>query len=209
MSMNYYVRIGTPTYDTVGNKNQGTYRNYLVECEPKDPKTHKPLYIQHTETYYNDTGCWESEKNFEVEPGDGFPSEYMKVNESDCHDSKNIVLGYVPLVRKKRQWKFDRKLADGIEIPKVVNNYWQTSKPPVDKDILLLCVLFDEDKYRTIEKGWLHDFNRIIIQGRWNGSYFKGEYNRDYDNPYYEVVAWREIDYGKEYYDKCIGECRN
>lgn len=89
-------------------------------------------------------------------------------------------------------------------------NEWKTDTPPLDVDLELLCVLFDSDEYRELK--WVHDtdsFNRQIVQGYWNGSYFIGNYQHFSGEPFLKVVAWREVDYGMPFYDSCIGECRS
>lgn len=88
-------------------------------------------------------------------------------------------------------------------------NDWKTSTPPQDVDLELLCVLFDSDEYRELKIDEYDNWNRQIVMGKWNGSYFTGNYARCNGDPFLEVVAWREIDYGMPFYDSCIGECRS
>lgn len=88
---------------------------------------------------------------------------------------------------------------------------WHTEEPPRDKRIELLCVLFDEDEYRTLKKNsWNNEYNRFIITGTWNGAYFRGGHHNPGD-PFPKVVAWRPIEenMGAPFYTKCLGECRD
>lgn len=88
---------------------------------------------------------------------------------------------------------------------------WRVDEPPKDKKIELLCVLFDEDEYRTLKKNeWNDEYNRFIITGTWNGLYFRGGHHAPGD-PFPQVVAWRPIEtnMGAPFYTKCLGECRD
>ena len=90
---------------------------------------------------------------------------------------------------------------------------WRVDEPPKNKKIELLCVLFDEDEYRTLKKNeWSDGYNRFIVTGTWNGSYFRGKINHASDDPFPKVVAWRpmeEPNLGAPFYTKCLGECRD
>lgn len=90
---------------------------------------------------------------------------------------------------------------------------WRTDEPPKNKRIELLCVLFDEDEYRTLKKNeWTNGYNRFIVTGTWNGAYFQGEMHHACGDPFPEVVAWRpmeEPNLGAPFYTKCLGECRD
>ena len=84
---------------------------------------------------------------------------------------------------------------------------WRTDTPPVGEELELLCVLFDEDEYRTLKKnpwGW----NRTIHKGKWNGRNFIGYTGHQSGDPYPSVVAWRSLnaeDMGNPFYPKCLG----
>ena len=90
---------------------------------------------------------------------------------------------------------------------------WRVDEPPKDEEIELLCVLFDEDEYRTLKKNeWSGRYNRFIVTGTWNGAYFRGEINHASGDPFPKVVAWRpmeEQNLGAPFYKKCLGECRD
>lgn len=90
---------------------------------------------------------------------------------------------------------------------------WRVDEPPKDKPIELLCVLFDEDEYRTLKKyEWGNEYNRFIVTGVWNGAYFRGKINHASGDPFPKVVAWRpmgEPNLGAPFYTKCLGECRD
>lgn len=90
---------------------------------------------------------------------------------------------------------------------------WRTDEPLKNKKLELLCVLFDEDEYRTLKKNeWDDGYNRFIVTGTWNGAYFRGEIEHDSGDPFPKVVAWRpmeEPNLGAPFYTKCIGECRD
>lgn len=90
---------------------------------------------------------------------------------------------------------------------------WRVDEPPKDKKIELLCVLFDEDEYRTLKKNeWSDGYNRFIVTGTWNGAYFRGEIGHASGDPFPKVVAWRpmeEPNLGAPFYTKCLGECRD
>ena len=90
---------------------------------------------------------------------------------------------------------------------------WRTDEPPKGKRIELLCVLFDEDEYRTLKKNeWSDGYNRFIVTGTWNGAYFRGEIHHASGDPFPQVVAWRpmeEQNLGAPFYTKCLGECRD
>lgn len=83
---------------------------------------------------------------------------------------------------------------------------WRTDTPPKDVELELLCVMFDEKEYRTLKENSWGGYNRSIYQGKFNGSYFYGYSGHCPGDPYPSVVAWREIDYGEPYYEKCLGE---
>lgn len=86
---------------------------------------------------------------------------------------------------------------------------WRTDEPPKGVDLELLCVLFDEDKYRTLEKNPWGGWNRTVYKGKWNGCCFTGYKGHESGDPFPRVVAWRllkEKDLGEEYYPKCLGE---
>lgn len=91
---------------------------------------------------------------------------------------------------------------------KTKKDSWRTDEPPRNVDIELLCVLFDEDEYRTLEKDSWNTYNRIIITGRWDGHEFEANYDHSSGDPWYCVVAWKEIDYGEKFYRHCLGEVR-
>ena len=90
---------------------------------------------------------------------------------------------------------------------------WRVDEPPKNKRIELLCVLFDEDEYRTLQKNsWNDEYNRFIVTGTWNGAYFRGEIHHASGDPFPKVVAWRpmeEPNLGAPFYTKCLGECRD
>lgn len=90
---------------------------------------------------------------------------------------------------------------------------WRTDEPPKNKKLELLCVLFDEDEYRTLKKNeWNDGYNRFIVTGTWNGAYFRGEIDHASGDPFPKVVAWRpmeELNLGAPFYRKCLGECRD
>ncbi|MBQ1776571.1 MAG: hypothetical protein IIZ93_00290 [Acidaminococcaceae bacterium] len=90
---------------------------------------------------------------------------------------------------------------------------WRVDEPPKNKKIELLCVLFDEDEYRTLKKNeWSDGYNRFIVTGTWNGAYFRGEIHHASGDPFPKVVAWRpmeEPNLGAPFYTKCLGECRD
>ncbi len=89
---------------------------------------------------------------------------------------------------------------------------WRTDEPPKNKRIELLCVLFDEDEYRTLQKNsWDDEYNRSIVTGTWNGLYFRGEIKHASGDPFPKVVAWRPIEenWGAPFYPRCLGECRD
>ena len=90
---------------------------------------------------------------------------------------------------------------------------WHTEEPPKNTRIELLCVLFDEDEYRTLKKNeWSGGYNRFIVTGTWNGAYFRGEINHASGDPFPKVVAWRpmeEQNLGAPFYPRCLGECRD
>lgn len=90
---------------------------------------------------------------------------------------------------------------------------WRVDEPPKNKKIELLCVLFDEDEYRTLKKNeWSDGYNRFIVTGTWNGAYFRGEIDHASGDPFPKVVAWRlmeEQNLGAPFYTKCLGECRD
>jgi len=90
---------------------------------------------------------------------------------------------------------------------------WRVDEPPKNTKIELLCVLFDEDEYRTLKKNeWSGRYNRFIVTGTWNGAYFQGEINHASGDPFPKVVAWRpmeEQNLGAPFYTKCLGECRD
>lgn len=90
---------------------------------------------------------------------------------------------------------------------------WRVDEPPRNKKIELLCVLFDEDEYRTLKKSeWSDGYNRFIVTGTWNGAYFRGEIDHASGDPFPQVVAWRpmeEQNLGAPFYTKCLGECRD
>jgi hypothetical protein len=90
---------------------------------------------------------------------------------------------------------------------------WRVDEPPKNKKIELLCVLFDEDEYRTLKKNeWSDGYNRFIVTGTWNGAYFRGEISHASGDPFPKVVAWRpmeEPNLGAPFYTKCLGECRD
>lgn len=90
---------------------------------------------------------------------------------------------------------------------------WRVDEPPKNKKIELLCVLFDEDEYRTLKKNeWSDGYNRFIVTGTWNGAYFRGEIQHASGDPFPKVVAWRpmeEPNLGAPFYTKCLGECRD
>ena len=86
---------------------------------------------------------------------------------------------------------------------------WRTDEPPMGEEIELLCVLFDEDSYRTLEKDSWGGWNRTIHKGKWNGHHFTGYVGHQSGDPFPSVVAWRPLDkedMGEEYYPKCLGE---
>lgn len=77
---------------------------------------------------------------------------------------------------------------------------WRTDRPPMNVDIELLCVLFDEDNYRELKSdswGDWKDYNRTILKGHWSGTTFVADYSHSSGDPWYQVVAWKEIDYGE------------
>ena len=85
---------------------------------------------------------------------------------------------------------------------------WRTDEPPKGEEIELLCVLFDEDSYRTLEKNPWGEWNRTIHKGKWNGHHFTGYREHVSGDPFPSVVAWRPLnkeDMGEEYYPKCLG----
>jgi hypothetical protein len=90
---------------------------------------------------------------------------------------------------------------------------WRVDEPPKNKRIELLCVLFDEDEYRTLQKNsWNDEYNRFIVTGTWNGAYFRGEIHHASGDTFPKVVAWRpkeEPNLGAPFYTKCLGECRD
>ena len=86
------------------------------------------------------------------------------------------------------------------------NTTWRTDEPPVGKELELLCVLFDEPEYRTLQKSWGR-WNRTVYKGKWNGCHFIGYTGHQSGDPFLSVVAWRSLeeDMGEAYYPKCLG----
>ena len=97
-----------------------------------------------------------------------------------------------------------------MALDKLFFTTWRTDEPPKDKQLELLCVLFDEDKYRALTKnpwGW----NRFVCKGVWHGCYFTADYPHASGDPFLQVVAWRNLeeDLGLPFYPKCIGVVRD
>lgn len=93
---------------------------------------------------------------------------------------------------------------------KTKEDCWRTDEPPVNKKIELLCVLFDDNEHRELkEYDWSSTgTNRCLITGYWNGSEFIGYYPHSSGDPWYCVVAWKEIDCGEKFYSHCLGEVK-
>lgn len=138
-----------------------------------------------------------------------FPEE-MKIEAAEAYRQNILVPGFEHVHRN--DWINAWCCGVTYQSKKQQEEGWRTDEPPRGERIELLCVLFDEDEYRTLQKNsWDDEYNRSIVTGTWNGSYFRGEINHASGDPFPKVVAWRPIEenWGAPFYPRCLGECRD
>ena len=59
--MRYWVRKNEIKYDSIGNKNKGLYRCYIIEI-PNEYTGY--VYVEHSEQFYRETDAWEDENDY-------------------------------------------------------------------------------------------------------------------------------------------------
>ena len=91
---------------------------------------------------------------------------------------------------------------------------WTTTvTPPLNTEVEILCVMFDDDEHRTLQDIVSGVPNREILKAYYFGDgHFKAtEWYHPSGEPFWKVVAWRfrgdENDLGEPYYNECMGEC--
>lgn len=92
---------------------------------------------------------------------------------------------------------------------------WNDHEPNPFTDQEFLCVLFDEEPYRLLQKHYYGGFNREVYTGYYDNNLqmFVGNYPHASGDPFPFVVACRPViegydpnDWGETYYPKVLGE---
>lgn len=77
--MKYWVRKNEVKYDSIGNKNKGFYRCYIVEIPNEYAGS---VYVEHSEQFYRETDSWENENDYVIKKPD--LSNYKQVSKFEC-----------------------------------------------------------------------------------------------------------------------------
>lgn len=86
MEAKYWVPKHAVPYDSIGNKNKGVYRDYIIEFTLRNVVGEIGFtYIVHTEMFYRETDTWENKNDFIME-GEPDLSEWRQVSSFECSE---------------------------------------------------------------------------------------------------------------------------
>lgn len=102
METKYWVpKIAVP-YDSIGNKDKGVYRNYIVELTLINTRNEVGFaYIEHTECFDREFYSWEYGKDFILKEIPDL-SNWKQVSKNECSEPENwMFLSFDKLIPKK------------------------------------------------------------------------------------------------------------
>lgn len=86
MEAKYWVPKHAVPYDSIGNKNKGVYRDYIIEFTLRNDIGEVGFtYMGHTEMFYRETDTWENKNDFIMEEEPDL-SEWRQVSSFECSE---------------------------------------------------------------------------------------------------------------------------
>lgn len=106
MEAKYWVPKHAVPYDSIGNKNKGVYRDYIIELILRNASGEIGFtYIVHTEMFYRETDTWENKNDFIMEEEPDL-SEWRQVSSFECSEPEGWRFFSFDKLMPKKMFKY-------------------------------------------------------------------------------------------------------
>jgi len=113
MEVRYWVSKNEIPYDSIGNKNKGVFRDYIVEIIFSNKDEIGFVYVGHTEMFCREIDARTEENDYILEKIPDL-SNWRKVSKHVCSEPENWMLFSIDKLKAKRMFKYVEKF-DEVE----------------------------------------------------------------------------------------------